>query len=792
MYPITSALRLALPVCLLLFSINVHAQKFSAKNTEKIAKEYFRVEEYGQALPLYLKLDSVKPNNPHIMARVGICYLHTEFRFKALPYLEKAKNAGYAKDHILFYIGRAYHLDHQFEPAIQSYEQSLKHFNGKKEHDQQKIKAAQRAIEMCKSGQELVKTPIDVNIENIGNSINSPFPDYAPVISADETVLIFTSRRPNTTGGQKDESNQYFEDIYMSTKDTNEKWSAPVNIGSNINTGGHDASIGLSADGQELFVYKNDGNGDIYYSILSGDKWSSPKKMPPNINNPKTWEPSASITPDERIFFFSSDREGGLGGRDIYVTKKLPNDQWALPRNLGPKINTPYDDDAPFIHPDGKTLYFSSKGHNSMGGFDIFTVQYDISKDSIYDLTNVGYPINTADDDIFFVWSADGTRAYFSSVRATDNVGEKDIYVLHRPKPKNVSLIVLKGKVTSKESGQPLAATLTVTDNETNQIIGVYNSNSFTGKYTVIIPPGKNYGIAVEAENHLSHSENVDIPYKEEYFEFTKDIVMEPLKTGSLTVLNNVFFDFSKSDLKKESYIELDRIVTMLKENPSLIVEIAGHTDNVGNDDANQILSENRSESVVKYLISKGIDPKRLCAKGYGEKFPVASNDTEAGRQQNRRTELIIIESLKKDQRTVGCEGYYYTHPKDSVKAIEEDFVSMEDTVLKKMPFIYFEFNSSQINQHSKQMLERWTNFLKTNKNAKISIEGHTDNVGSDTYNKTLSEKRVAIVKQFLTSRGIKPERIKIIGFGEVHPIETNETDDGRSKNRRVEINILK
>ncbi|HXA02233.1 MAG TPA: OmpA family protein, partial [Cytophagaceae bacterium] len=364
--------------------------------------------------------------------------------------------------------------------------------------------------------------------------------------------------------------------------------------------------------------------------------------------------------------------------------------------------------------------------------------------------------------------------------------------VLHRPKPKNVSLIVLKGKITSKESGHALAATLTVTDNETNQVIGVYNSNSFTGKYTVIIPPGKNYGISVDAENHLSHSENIDIPYSEEYFEVIKDIALEPLKTGSLTVLNNVFFDFSKSDLKKESFTELDRLVTMLKENPSLIVEIAGHTDNVGNDDANQDLSEHRSESVVRYLISKGIDPKRLCAKGYGEKFPVASNDTEEGRRQNRRTELIIIESLKKDQRTVGCEGYYYTHPKDSVKKAEEDFMSLEDTVLKKMPFIYFEFNSSQINEFSKKMLERWVLLLKSQKDIRISIEGHTDNVGNEAYNKTLSEKRVAIVKQFLVARGIKAERIKIIGFGEVHPIETNETDEGRSKNRRVEINILK
>jgi outer membrane protein OmpA-like peptidoglycan-associated protein len=195
---------------------------------------------------------------------------------------------------------------------------------------------------------------------------------------------------------------------------------------------------------------------------------------------------------------------------------------------------------------------------------------------------------------------------------------------------------------------------------------------------------------------------------------------------------------------------------------------------------------------VVKYLISKGIDPKRLCAKGYGEKFPVASNDTEEGRRQNRRTELIIIDTLKKDQRTVGCEGYYYAHPKDTSQKADEDYLSLSDTVFKKMPHIYFEFGSANINAESKKNLEKWVLLLKSQKNIKISIEGHTDNVGSEAFNKILSEKRVAIVKQFLVARGIKAERVKIIGFGEAHPIETNETDEGRSKNRRVEINILK
>jgi outer membrane protein OmpA-like peptidoglycan-associated protein/tetratricopeptide (TPR) repeat protein len=638
-------------------SFNTVAQKSIFKTTDAKAKEYFKGEDYVQALPLYLKLDSLKPGNVQITARIGICYLSTEFKYKALPYLEKAKKSGYNKDYIDVFLGKAYHLDHQFDKAISSYEAGKSRLQLNKPGEQEKLKKINRLIEMCNSGNELVKTPINAKIENLGNKVNSPYADYAPVISADETVIIFTSRRPGTTGGLKDEHQHYYEDIYISAKENGE-WAEPKNIGSPINTNGHDATIGLSADGQKLFIYKNDGEGDIFYSILKADKWSAPKKMPGAVNTSQSRETSASITPDEKILFIASDRPGGYGGRDIYVSRKLPNEQWGVPKNLGPGINTPYDEDAPFIHPDGRTLYFSSKGHNSMGGFDIFTVRYNAQNDSISDCTNVGYPVNTADDDIFFVWSADGIRGYFSSTRANDNYGEKDIYLLTRSKPQ-VSLIVLKGKIYSELSNRPVSATLTITDNETNTILGVYNSNSYTGKYTMIVPPGKNYGIAVEADMHLPYSENVFIPDKDEYYEVEKDIVLEPLEEGSVTVLKNVFFDLGSSDLRKESYIELDRFLKVLKQNPTLHVEIAGHTDNVGNNQANFELSQRRAMAVVKYLSDKGIDAGRLCALGYGEKYNVASNDTSDGRQQNRRTEIIILETVKEGRKLKDCNGYY-------------------------------------------------------------------------------------------------------------------------------------
>jgi len=768
----------------------VQAQNYSFKVSESQAKEYFRAEEFAAALPLYKKLDSLKPDHGNIKARIGICYLHTESKFKALPYLEKAKELGYIKDHVDFYLGRAYHLDHQFDKAIDQYELSKKGLNIKKSEDLDKLKSIDRYIEMCISGKWLVTNPINVKIENLSKNVNSPYPDYAPVISADETVLIFTSRRPNTTGGQKDEKGYYNEDIYISTKEDGQ-WSEPKNIGSVINTNGHDASIGLSPDGQELLIYKHDGGGDIFYSKLQGDNWSAPMKIPGAVNNSKTWEPSASISADEKILFFSSDRQGGYGGRDIYVTKKLPNEEWALPKNLGPKINTPYDDDAPFIHADGKTLYFSSKGHNSMGGFDIFTAEYFAENDSIGEIQNEGYPINTADDDIFFVWSADGTRGYFSSHRDENNVGEKDIYVLHRPKTK-VSLIVLKGKVFSKETQRPIAGTITVTDNETNKVVGVYNSNGFSGKYTIIVPPGKNYGIAVEADKHLTYSENVFIPHKEEYYEMNKDIILEPLEEGSVTVLKNVFFDSGSSELKEESYNELNKFYKILSENPTLHVEIAGHTDNVGKEENNLELSERRSKSIVKYLTDKGIDPHRMCAIGYGEKYNVASNITEEGRAANRRTEIVILESLKPGQKSRDCIGFYNSKDNSGTQAhAKETGVEISHKVVRELPPIYFEFNSANITRPSKKSLDIWATYLIENKLIQVEIGGHTDSKGAPNYNRLLSDKRVQAVKDYLGTAGIKVERMAIKSYGETKPIATNETEEGRQMNRRVEITIL-
>jgi flagellar motor protein MotB len=604
-------------------------------------QENFEIEEYDAALIPLLKAEKLKPKDPVASNLIAQCYLNLGDDHKALPYLLAAKEGAIQNSELDYNLGRAYHLAHNFPEAIkylQKYKATLKPadiINNQK---------TDQLIGWCKNGEELILKPVKVKITNLGSGVNSKFPDYVPAISADETTLLFTSRRDNTTGGKKDEADGHFhEDVYVSTK-TDTVWGKAVQLSGVINTPTHDACAGISPDGQEMFVYRHskaDG-GDLYISELKGTEWSMPKNLGPHINS-KAWEPSASITSDERVLFFVSNREGGFGGRDIYMAKKLPNGEYALPINLGPKINTKFEEDCPFIHADGKTLYFSSKGHKSMGGFDILSCTINTETGQVVtDPVNIGYPINTAGDDIFFVWSADNKRAYFSSVRE-GGYGDKDLYVLERDEA-NVALVVFKGKISSCSDSKPIGATIIVLDNLTGKPVGVYNSNSSTGKYTIILPAGKNYGISIEAPGFLFYSKNIDIPFLNHYLEILDTVCMEQIRIGKKIVLRNVFFDLDKATLRPESESELERLHEILVKNPHIKIQILGHTDSDGSDEHNLKLSDARAKAVVDYMIKKGVDVSRMKYHGYGESKPVAPNDTPENKQLNRRTEFEILE----------------------------------------------------------------------------------------------------------------------------------------------------
>lgn len=614
---------------------------------------------FSVARPLFLELYKQDTTNMNVAFKIGVCYLSSrQERVKAIKYFSKAvtsvsknyKESSYKEKNAPLiaykFLGDAYHLNYQFDNAIDSYLKYIAVMAENNATDKVMVEETNHCIEMCQTGKRLVANPINVKIENLGNTVNSTYADYSPVLTADQSTFFFTSRRPESTGGQKDADGNFFEDIYMSTK-TAKGWSKAVNIGAPINTNDHEATVGISPDGQTILIYKDDnGDGNIYSTSLNGDVWSKPVKLNENINS-KYWEPSASISADGNTMYFTSNRPEGYGGRDLYTSKKTPSGEWAKPQNMGPRINTKYDEDAPFIHHDGVTLTFSSNGHATMGGFDNFTSL--LSNDGSWsDPMNNGYPINTPDDDIFYVVSPDGTKAYYSSFRK-EGLGEKDNYMATFLNRKETPLTLMKGIILDG-SGKPADVEITVTDNATEEVVGVYHTNSKTGQFLFILTPGKNYNITYEQKDHLFYSENMDIPMETNYYEIYKPITLVPLVVGSKITLNNIFFDFDKATLRPLSNVELKNLIKIMKRYPTMKVEISGHTDSKGDDDYNKKLSNDRAKAVVNYLSTHGIDANRMKAKGYGETMPVApntkpnGNDDPEGRQLNRRVELKITE----------------------------------------------------------------------------------------------------------------------------------------------------
>lgn len=486
-----------------------------------------------------------------------------------------------------------------------------------------------------------------VTIVNVGRNINTIFPEYAPVISADGKMMVFTSRRPVTEKEIK-KNTEGMETVYVSYyNDKRKKWNDAKKLGESINQPGrHNSAIALSNDGQTMLLYRDDekGNGDIYESHLKGISWSEPVKMPEPINT-ENHESSASISPDGRIIYFVSNRKEGQGGRDIWLCRKDDNGKLGDAKNLGNVVNSPKDEEGVFIHPDGKTLYFSSKGFDAMGGYDIFKTVLENGKWS--EPENLGVPVNTPDDDLYFVMTANGKVGYYSSAKA-GGVGEKDIYEI-RFAPSSIKkedgpqLTLLSGTITDEITKDSLEANIEIIDNEKNTVLTKIISNKTTGHYLVSLPSGKNYGIAVKAQGYLFHSENVNIPTSKGYKEIGKDVQLKKLEVGKTIVLNNIFYDFDKATLRNESKSELERLVQLMNENKTMKIELSSHTDNKGTDQYNVKLSQARAQSVVDYLIEKGISKDRLVAKGYGESKAVALNDTGEGRQQNRRTEFKIL-----------------------------------------------------------------------------------------------------------------------------------------------------
>lgn len=495
---------------------------------------------------------------------------------------------------------------------------------------------AEKQIRSCEFASRAVKNPVSFKPENLGTGINSQLSEYFPTLTADEKTMFFTVM-----------DSRYQEDFYVSTF-TDGAWADAINLGPPINTAENEGASTASADGQYLFFTMcqnpaNIGSCDLWLTFLKGDKWQIPLHLPDNVNS-KYKETQPSLSADGKTLYFASNRPGGLGDMDIWKTT-FENNAWTNPVNLGPSVNTPFDDECPFIHQDGVTLYFASDGWPGMGGRDLFLVRQNDTGGWMQP-ENLGYPINTAGNEEGLIINRTGTTGYFSSDKKSNpgHKGRVDIYSFQLPesaKPQPASYV--QGKVYDAETKQPIQTLVELTDLASAKIAGFCKSNLKTGNYLIVIPGNRNYGMHVDAPGYLFFSENFSIKDNPSTDPYRLDVPLQKIKSGTTMALYNILFDVNKAVIKPESDAELERLYKLLSVNAKIRVEIGGHTDNSGTEAINQPLSHNRAKAVYDWLIAKGVPAGRLSYKGYGSGVPAAPNTTEEGKRKNRRTEIKVL-----------------------------------------------------------------------------------------------------------------------------------------------------
>lgn len=468
--------------------------------------------------------------------------------------------------------------------------------------------------------------------QNIGPNVNTEESEYLPSLTIEGNDLVFTRRVKNIN-----------EDFYHS-KLSSGQWLPAKPLEGNINTPMSEAAQNISSDGQWLVFTANSrpdsyGNYDLYISYSTPNGWSEAVNLGGVVNSDQ-WDSQPCLSPDKKDLYFASRRFGGFGGTDIYVSHMQSNGRWGPPQNLGANINTPFDDQCPFIHADNQTLYFVSNGLQGYGGNDLFVTRRGFAG-AWEKAKNLGYPVNTIFDEGTLFIAADGKTAYYASDRI-DSKGGHDIYSFElRTDLRPNKTLWVKGKITDKKTGKGLPSSVELIDLLSKQTINQVQTDEI-GNYFITLPVGKDYDFNVNRKGYLFFSGNFLMANKSPDSTYEKNIELQPIETNAIVVLNNLFFDVNKFELKPESQVELDKLVQLLLENPTLKLEISGHTDNVGKPADNLALSNNRAKAVVNYLLGKNINTSRLAAKGYGETKPVADNKTEEGRAKNRRTEMKV------------------------------------------------------------------------------------------------------------------------------------------------------
>ena len=524
------------------------------------------------------------------------------------------------------------------EHSIGFYLESLKHIQKYLTYKRISSNYRKKALSLKKSCEfsiNAMKSPVTFNPVNLGINVNSHADEYLPALSADGSTLIFT-RSENVKGVRN-------EDFYISYNDTDE-WQFANNLGEPINTSKNEGAQCITADGKTLYFTacsRNDSYGrcDIYQSDFVNEKWTNPVNLGPNINT-ESWESQPAISSDGRQLFFVSNRPGGRGGKDIWVSYKNANGVWMEAKNIGDKINTSKDDISPFLHWDNQTLYFASKGFIGMGGFDVFVSRLNGSGDW-GEATNIGYPINSPSDENSLIVAKDGRTAYFASSFFNEDRNDLDLYTFDLPQEsRSLEVAYIQGLITDSKTNNPIKADIELVNLKSGKSYKSSESD-LDGNYMLCLPSDAEYALTVNKKKYLFYSENIKLEHEGSIL--VKNFKLQPLKVGEQVRLDNIFFELNSYDLKDESVVELNKIIKFMASNPFLVIEIGGHTDDSGSKAYNLNLSDDRARSVKDALVQRGIPSDRIQTKGYGMSVPLNTNSSEQERALNRRTELKII-----------------------------------------------------------------------------------------------------------------------------------------------------
>ena len=629
---------------------------------------------YGSAYDEYLKAIAYNGSTPELNYKTGVAALFSDNKEEAAGFFLKALELDLdVTDDIHLLAGRALQYSGQYEKAIENYNMYLD--SGIKK-PKQGIAVAKKYIEECTSALEITQDTLRLEIINAGSEINSDADDYSAIFSADGETVYFASRRELPGAKAKYDDSKFDENIFFSVRNNN-SWTYPINAGKKLTTDLCETPLYLTPTGEELYIYVGyENGGDIKVSKRKKGKWKAPSSVPFKINT-KGAETSFTLSPSGTEAWYVTDRgKKGFGGKDIYIVEKVNDRKWSKPVNAGPMINSVYNEESLRFSQNGDTLWFASRGHTSMGGYDIF---YTTKNEAgVWEkAVNCGYPLNTPWDELFYQpVQGDDSSFYFVSNRSS-SMGGLDIYrgrilppepvivpvapaspdtivirdtvvlvkeIVPEPEPPKEEVVYLIGRVSDSESGEPVMAKIDLIDFSTDLLAGTTASSDVDGTYRIKLPDKKSYMVDFRASGFLSEMKRINIPgtYTDESFKL--DVSLIKVKVGKKVVLNNILFETGKAVLTTSSYSELDRLVGILEDNALMRIEISGHTDNTGGLSLNIRLSEIRAQAVVEYLVQKGVDRSRLEYKGYGPDQPITDNATAEGRKMNRRVEFKILE----------------------------------------------------------------------------------------------------------------------------------------------------